>query len=64
MRAKTMKIAVQANYLTVDVASSSPDGALVTRQEKLTSTVKKGKLLLSDAQGTGLPQAGQMMAKL
>ena len=35
MRSKTMKIARHADFLTVDVASSSPDGALVTRQEKL-----------------------------
>ena len=35
MRSKTMKIAGHADFLTVDVASSSPDGALVTRQEKL-----------------------------
>ena len=35
MRSKTMKIAAKADFLTVDVASSSPD-ALVTRQEKLT----------------------------
>jgi len=34
-RSKTMKIAAHADFLTVDVASSSPDGALVTRQEKL-----------------------------
>ena len=36
MRSKTMKIAGHADFLTVDVASSSADGALVTRQEKLT----------------------------
>jgi hypothetical protein len=35
MRSKTMKIAAQADFLTVAVASSSPDGELVTRQEKL-----------------------------
>lgn len=35
MRSKTMKIAGQADFLTVDLASSSPDGSLVTRQEKL-----------------------------
>lgn len=34
-RSKTMKIAAHADFLTVDVASSSADGALVTRQEKL-----------------------------
>jgi hypothetical protein len=35
LRSKTMKIAGHADFLTVDVASSSADGALVTRQEKL-----------------------------
>lgn len=32
---KTMKIAGNADFLTVDVVNSSSDGALVTRQEKL-----------------------------
>jgi hypothetical protein len=36
MRSKTMKIAEYGDFLIVDVASSSADGALVTRQEKLT----------------------------
>jgi hypothetical protein len=36
MRSKIMKIAEQADLITVDVASSSSDGALVVRQEKLT----------------------------
>jgi hypothetical protein len=35
MRSKTMKITRHADFLTVDVASSSSEGALVTRQEKL-----------------------------
>ena len=35
MRSKTMKIVGHADFLTVDVASSSIDGDLVTRQEKL-----------------------------
>jgi hypothetical protein len=35
MRSKIMKIVEYKDFLTVDVASSSPDGALVTRQEKL-----------------------------
>jgi hypothetical protein len=35
MRSKTLKIAAQADFLTVDAASASPEGALVTRQEKL-----------------------------
>lgn len=36
MRSRTMKIAGHAGFLTVDVASESADGSLVTRQEKLT----------------------------
>ena len=44
MRSKTMKIAAQADFLTVDVASSSPDGALVTRQEKLTFDGKESEV--------------------
>jgi hypothetical protein len=36
MRSKTMKIAAQADFLTVSVVSSFPDGALNTRQENLT----------------------------
>ena len=43
MRSKTMKIAGHADFLTVDVASSSPDGALVTRQEKLTFDGKESE---------------------
>ena len=43
MRSKTMKIATHADFLTVDVASSSPDGALVTRQEKLVFDGKPNK---------------------
>lgn len=35
MRSKTMKIAAHADFLSVDVATSSTDGALVTRQAKL-----------------------------
>ena len=36
MRSKIMKIAGNPDFLTVDVASSSVDGELVIRQEKLT----------------------------
>ncbi len=36
MRSKIMKISVNAYFLTVDVASSSSDGELVMRQEKVT----------------------------
>jgi hypothetical protein len=43
MRSKTMKIATHAGFLTVDVASSSADGALVTRQEKLVFDGKQNK---------------------
>ena len=43
MRSKTMKINGHADFLTVDVASSSPDGALVTRQEKLTFDGKESE---------------------
>ena len=35
MRSKTMKIATHADFLTVDFAGSSSDGALVTIQGKL-----------------------------
>ena len=53
MRSKTMKIAAHADFLTVDVASSSVDGALVTRQAKLIFDGKES-----------LPQSGQLTAKL
>jgi len=43
MRSKTMKIATHADFLTIDVASSSPEGALVTRQEKLVLDGKPNK---------------------
>jgi hypothetical protein len=43
LRSKTMRIAGHANFLTVDVASSSLDGALVTRQEKLTFDGKESE---------------------
>lgn len=43
MRSKTMKIATHVDFLTIDVASSSPDGSLVTRQEKLVFDGKQNK---------------------
>ncbi len=43
MRSKTMKIAGHPDFLTVDVASASPDGALVTRQEQLTFDGKESE---------------------
>jgi hypothetical protein len=45
MRSKTMRITAQADFLTVDAASSSPDGALVTRQEKLTFDGKESEVM-------------------
>ena len=62
MRSKTMKIAGQADVLTVDIAGTSPDGALVARQEKLTFDGRgRVKRLLSEAQERSLPQSGQMI---
>jgi hypothetical protein len=52
MRSKTMRIARHADFLTVDVASSSPDGALVTRQEKLTFDGKESEVTF-----VGIPRA-------
>jgi hypothetical protein len=43
MRSKTMKIAGHADFITVDVASSSSDGELVIRQEKLTFDGKESE---------------------
>ncbi|MBA4053951.1 MAG: hypothetical protein C0490_04495 [Marivirga sp.] len=43
MRSKTMKIATQADFLTVDVATSSANGELVTRQAKLTFEGKENE---------------------
>jgi len=51
MRSKIMKIAYQADFITVDVASASIDGALVIRQEKLTFDGKK-----SEATFVGIPR--------
>jgi hypothetical protein len=44
MLAKTMKIAEQANFLTVEVSSSFPGAALVTSQEKLTFDGKESQI--------------------
>ncbi len=46
-----MKIAGYADFITVDVASESADGALVTRQEKLIFDGKK-----SEASFVGRPR--------
>ncbi|QHW00301.1 hypothetical protein [Spirosoma endbachense] len=43
MRSKIMKIAGHVDFLTIDVASSSVDGSLVTRQEKLIFDGKESK---------------------
>ena len=43
MRSKTMKIATKADFLAVEVATSSTDGALVTRQAKLTFEGKENE---------------------
>ena len=44
MRSETMKIAEQADFLTVEVPNSSPDAALVTSQEKLTFDGKENEV--------------------
>ena len=46
MRSETMKIAAQANFLIIDVVSSSFDGALVARSEKLTFDGKESEFTL------------------
>jgi hypothetical protein len=51
MRSKTMKIASQADFLTVDVARPAPGGMLLTRQEKLTFDGKE-----SEATYVGTPR--------
>ncbi|RYG28566.1 MAG: hypothetical protein EOO01_39550 [Chitinophagaceae bacterium] len=45
-RSKTMKIAGNKDFITVDAASSSDDGALTTRQEKLVFDGKERKATL------------------
>lgn len=47
MRSETMKIAAQANFLIIDVVSSSFDGALVARSEKLTFDGKEREVTLN-----------------
>ena len=44
MRSNKMKIAGHADFLTIDVVSSSLDGALVTRREKLTFDGKESEV--------------------
>lgn len=44
MLAQTMKIAEQANFLTIEVSSSSPGAALATSQEKLTFDGKESQI--------------------
>ncbi|HTI61049.1 hypothetical protein [Mucilaginibacter sp.] len=44
MLAKTMKIAEQVNFLTVEVSSSFPGAAPVTSQEKMAFDGKAGKI--------------------
>jgi len=44
MLAKTMKIAEQANFLTIEVSSSFPGTAPVTSQEKLTFDGKESQI--------------------
>ena len=51
MLAKTMKIAEQANFLTIEVSSSFPGTAPVTSQEKLTFDGKASEI--NHGQGRG-----------
>jgi hypothetical protein len=51
MLATTMKIAAQANFLTIDVSSSFPGTAPVTGQEKLTFDGKESEI--NHEQGRG-----------
>jgi hypothetical protein len=46
MRSDSMEIAGHADFLTIDVVSSSSDGALVTRREKLTFDGKESEVTL------------------
>src|ERR1051326_8519646 len=46
MRSNTMKIAEHADFLTIDIVSSSPEGAPVTRREKLTFDGKEAEVTL------------------
>ena len=51
MRSKTMKIAEQADFLTIEVPNPSPGAALATSQEKLAFDGKESQI--SDGQGRG-----------
>lgn len=55
MRSEIMKIAANTYFLTVDVASSAPDGEPVIRQEKLTFDGKE-----SGATFVGIPRERSM----
>jgi hypothetical protein len=44
MLSKTGKIAEQADYLSIEIASPLPDTALVTSQEKLTFDGKESQI--------------------
>ena len=50
MRSETMKISEHENFLTVDVPSSSPDAAMITRQEKLNFDGKESEFTLARTQ--------------
>lgn len=51
MLAKTMKIAQQANFLTIETSSSFPGKELVTGQEKLTFDGKESQIDYSPERG-------------
>ena len=51
MLAKTMKIAQQANFLTIEVSSSFPGTAPVAGQEKLTFDGKENQISYSSEKG-------------
>ena len=51
MRSKTMKIAQQAGFLTIEVPNQSPDAAQTTSQEKLAFNGKAGEIDFGWAKG-------------
>ena len=53
MLAKTMKIAEQANFLTIEVSSSFPGTAPVTSQEKLTFDAKESESQINHSREWG-----------
>jgi hypothetical protein len=55
MLSKTMKIAEQADFLTIEVPNPSPGAALIKSQENWPSTVKKAKLIMAGEEGISLP---------